>query len=96
MASSMCLSAYLIESQGKEQASASPGTVIASLVITGLGQVPRDESLISRGQKRTSIISGNGEFASCSRAAARLLTTTATGAADSHTTLKLLAVWLST
>lgn len=65
------VSHVLVSTSGREESycqSCSLST--ASLVITGLGQVPRDESLISRGQKHTSIISGNGEFASSSRAAA--------------------------
>lgn len=67
MVSAMCSSVHLVEKRATVKAAASPPR---PLVITGLGQVPRDESLISKGQKHTSIISGNGEFASSSRAAA--------------------------
>lgn len=68
----MCLSAQLVESYCQLGNSASLWTKAASLVTTGLGQVPRDGSLIPRGQKHTSIISGNGEFASSLRAAAKV------------------------
>jgi hypothetical protein len=67
------LCAHLVESYCQLGFTASPGPRPQALwgLDRSHGTVPWDESLISRGQKHTCIISGNGEFAS-SRAAAKV------------------------